>query len=141
MDSGWNSRMDDGGPPAKKLKTSDASSSNSDASSSSESDSEDDDSDAPPVASSSKLPVLPFDDDPPSRGPSIHPSRAEAANTEDEESHTSAPKKEYQVVCKQWRKGSCALGIECPYLHFVSLFNLQDPNIEKTFFDSRFLSS
>ncbi|PRQ76974.1 hypothetical protein AAT19DRAFT_12392 [Rhodotorula toruloides] len=37
-----------------------------------------------------------------------------------EDAGAEAPKKRFQVVCRHWRKGNCALGDDaCPYLHEV----------------------
>ncbi|GAA6059382.1 hypothetical protein JCM10212_003280 [Sporobolomyces blumeae] len=36
------------------------------------------------------------------------------------DSVTASPTKQFQVVCRQWRKGTCALGdAQCPYLHTI----------------------
>ncbi|KAL8279144.1 hypothetical protein RQP46_008400 [Phenoliferia psychrophenolica] len=94
-------------------------------------DSDDSGDDGPPIASSSKIPVEGLFDAPgadaaavsrtPDVGgrPTIHPSRLQAARTEEEaeESKASSAVKEFQVVCKQWRKGNCAQGDNCQYLH------------------------
>lgn len=39
-----------------------------------------------------------------------------------EASSTGEQQKRFQVVCRHWRRGNCALGdAECPYLHHVNL--------------------
>ncbi|GAA6013312.1 hypothetical protein JCM11491_006350 [Sporobolomyces phaffii] len=48
-------------------------------------------------------------------------SRPPGATAEEPPSDpTSATKKQFQVVCRHWRKGQCALGdTACPYLHTI----------------------
>lgn len=76
--------------------------------------------DGPPIASTSKLPTPSVSEYVPTKsvGLQVHASRlAQSDETFDE---TPSSTKRIQVVCKHWRKGSCALEKECPYLHEVS---------------------
>lgn len=79
--------------------------------------SSDDSDDEAPVASTSKAtePFVPTK----SVGLVIHPSRMALGDAA--ESETKVGEKEFNVVCKHWRKGKCGLGSECPFLHEVSL--------------------
>ncbi|KAK4692688.1 hypothetical protein P7C70_g9075, partial [Phenoliferia sp. Uapishka_3] len=134
----WGTRDDEDGRDVKRAKVAPTSGGdNSDPDSSSDSDSDSDD-DSPPVASSSKVPVEGLFDlkasvEPtaPTRAlegggrPTIHPSRIQAA-TEEPRDDAAPPTKEFQVVCKHWRKGNCAQGDNCPFLHSVSLNLVQD---------------
>ncbi|BGP28575.1 hypothetical protein JCM10296v2_000311 [Rhodotorula toruloides] len=43
----------------------------------------------------------------------------ELVQTLTEDAASEAPRKRFQVVCRHWRKGSCALGDDCPYLHEI----------------------
>ncbi|KAJ8297139.1 Nuclear fragile X mental retardation-interacting protein 1 [Rhodotorula toruloides] len=43
----------------------------------------------------------------------------EFVDTSAEGAAAEAPKNRFQVVCRHWRKGNCALGDDCPYLHEI----------------------
>ncbi|GAA5950329.1 hypothetical protein JCM3765_004508 [Sporobolomyces pararoseus] len=125
-------------PAKKKLKTgqdhSGSSSSSSDSSSDSgsdlDSDAEDDGPETIPAVSKEALKALlgdeaeedddndeDADDDEPVEEQSSKPAEGDLIPAPD-----SAPPstKRFQVVCRHWRKGNCALGdAECPYLHSI----------------------
>lgn len=103
-------------------------------SSSSSSDDSSDDSDGPPVASSSKVAVLSLDEVKSGAkgvaedgGAVVHPDRAKRPAPTDEAE--SQPAKEFQVVCRHWRRGNCAQGPSCPYLHSVRPLPLPPPRL------------
>lgn len=124
-------------PAQKKLKTNDGSSSASSSDSSSSSDSDDDsgnDSDEGPEAistvSKEALKALLGDEaaeeedddeqDEGEDGPVEESSSKPAVDSTDLATTESTTKKAFQVVCRHWRKGNCALGdAACPYLHTV----------------------
>ena len=146
-------RMDEAEEPAKKkLKTeqdhSSASSSASDSSSGSGSDLDseeeenDDGPEAIPAVSKEALKALLGDEagededdesdvdvDAPVEEQSSKPTEGNSATPASDSAQP--PTKRFQVVCRHWRKGNCALGdVECPYLHSVrslSLFALSCP--------------
>lgn len=102
---------DDGERPAKRVqKVEDISSSGQ------ESDSDD----GPPLASTSKLIVVDDFVATKSVGLQIHPSRLATATREAVGEGDLSSTQTVQVVCRHWRKGNCATGKECPFLHEVN---------------------
>ncbi|GAA5993297.1 hypothetical protein JCM5350_005083 [Sporobolomyces pararoseus] len=135
-------RTDEAEEPAKKkLKTeqdhSSAASSASDSSSGSGSDLDseeeenDDGPEAIPAVSKEALKALlgdeagededdesDVDEDEPVEELSSKPAEGNSATPASDSAQP--PTKRYQVVCRHWRKGNCALGdVECPYLHSI----------------------
>lgn len=129
-------------PAQKRFKTqatgSGSSSSSSD-SGSSESSSDDSDDEGPEAISTVSEEALKAllgdevdasDDDQEQKGRSEDGDRVEeqsskptgdSASVTDDAADATATHKQYQVVCRHWRKGTCALGdAACPYLHTVS---------------------
>lgn len=132
------------------MESSSSSDSSSDSESSSDSDSEDssDEDEGPPEAGSSKVPVAGmFDVVTPQAdgikleegtaemgmGARLHPSRLLVSTIDESEGARAEEgvlgqkiqesEKKFQVVCKWWRKGTCASGEDCVYLHSVRPFS------------------
>ncbi|GAA5861362.1 hypothetical protein JCM1840_005344 [Sporobolomyces johnsonii] len=106
-----------------KLDASDSDSSSS-SSTSSGSDSEEDEDDGPPEIASSKEALAALLGDAAGAELEAEGDEDETATVASEEQSVKAEeereaaKKQFQVVCRHWRKGNCALGDDkCPYLH------------------------
>ncbi|GAA5922949.1 uncharacterized protein JCM15063_003478 [Sporobolomyces koalae] len=124
-------------PARKKFKRDDgsaANSSDSSSESSSDSDSDDDDDEGPERITkvskdSLKALVGPDDCDPSDDEDSeeegdepVEEATSKRPNNLDQRSKevTEPTAKQYQVVCRHWRRGQCALGdSKCPYLHTI----------------------
>ncbi|GEM06109.1 zinc finger, CCCH-type protein [Rhodotorula toruloides] len=86
--------------------------------------SDSDEDDGPPEESTTMVEVMDaqMDDDLTTAGDHAGAREAEeeAVDALAEDAAAEASKKRFQVVCRHWRKGNCALGDDaCPYLHEI----------------------
>ncbi|GAA5828197.1 hypothetical protein JCM11251_002631 [Rhodosporidiobolus azoricus] len=95
-------------------------SSSSDSSSDSDSDDDDDDSDdGPPEEETTAKAESETGDGEGEDGPQLEVVK-DAGGEAGAEDLVEKPKKQFQVVCRHWRKGTCQLGdSKCPYLHEI----------------------